>query len=62
LVDCCQYPMKILFASVDSDAAREIELAAAKDGDVQSTRVVGEYLVAVVGRHKSHQLLDLVAL
>jgi len=59
LVDCCQYPMKILFASVDSDAAREIELAAAKNGNVQSTRIIGDYVVAVVGRHKSHILLDL---
>lgn len=59
LINCCQFPMKILFANVDSGAARRIGIAAAKDGHVQATRVIGDYVVAVVGRHRSYQLLDL---
>lgn len=59
LIDCCLKPVKILFADVGSDAARELELAATQDGHVQATRVIGDYVVAVVSYHKSHQLLDL---
>lgn len=59
LVDCCGFPVKIVFADVDSSAAREIGLAAAEDGDVLATRVIGDYMAAVVSRHESHHLLNL---
>lgn len=61
LIGCCGFPLKILLTKRDSAVAREIGLAAANNSDVQSTRIVGDYLVAVVGHHKSHSLLEMFA-
>lgn len=60
LLGCCGHPVKLLLARHDSAAAHEIGLAAAQPGDVQATRVVGDYLAAVVaGGHPAHELLDI---
>ncbi len=63
LFECCERPVKILLASLDSKVAGEIGLATAhaQKGHVQATRVVGDYLVAVVSRHETHGLLDMIA-
>ena len=63
LIECCGRPIKVLLARLDSKAASEIGLAAARaqEGNVQATRVVGGYLVAVVSRHQTHGLLDLIS-
>ncbi len=60
-VGCCGLPVKVILASLNSKAASRIGLAAAQDGDIQATRVVGGYLAAVVGRHESHGLLDMLS-
>lgn len=61
LIECCGLPVKILLANLNSNAASRIGLAAAQKGDIQATRVVGGYLAAVVSRHESHGLLDILS-
>lgn len=60
-VECCGLPVKVLLASLDSNAANRIGVAAAQNGDIQATRVIGDYLAAVVSRHESHGLLDMLS-
>lgn len=60
-IECCGHPVKILLANLDSNAAGTIGFAVAQDGDVQAMRVVGGYLAAVVSRHESHGLLDMLS-
>lgn len=60
LLGCCGYPVKVVMAERGSDAAAEIgRSAAGGPGQVQSTRVVGDYVAAVVGDHPAHGLLDI---
>lgn len=62
LIGCCEFPMKILIAKLHTAAADEIGLAAAQDGHIQATRVVGDYLAAVVGHHDgAHNLVNLLS-
>ena len=63
LFECCGRPIKVVLASLDSNVAGEIGLAAAQaqEGHGQATRVVGGYLIAVVSRHESHGLLDMIS-
>lgn len=58
LVECCEYPVKLLLAERNSQAAHEIGLAIGRDSDIQATRNVGKYLTAIVGTHPTHNLLD----
>jgi hypothetical protein len=58
---CCKEPVKILIVRRDSEAARLIGQATGSDSDVQCTRIVGDYLTAVVGKHSAHDLLDIFA-
>ncbi len=60
-VGCCGLPVKVILALLDSNAASKIGLAAAQDGDVLATRQIGGYLAAVVGRHESKGLLDMLS-
>jgi len=61
LIDCCGRPVKILLVSLDSDVAGEISLATTQEGHIQATRVIGNYLAALVCRHESYGLLDLLS-
>ncbi len=56
---CCDYPVKIILAQKGSAAAKRIGLAAADGGQVQATRVIGDYVTAVVGKHPAYDLLDI---
>lgn len=56
---CCSRPVKIVLAKRDSDAAHALGYATGPNSDVQATRIVGEYLAAVVGDHPAHGLLDI---
>lgn len=58
---CCNEPIKILIVHRDSEAARLIGQATGTDCDLQATRIVGDYLTAVVGKHPAHGLLDIFA-
>ena len=58
---CCRQPVKILIVHRDSEAAKLIGQATNSECDVQATRIVGDYLTAVVGRHPAHDLLDIFA-
>jgi len=60
LMGCCGFPLKLLVAKRDSAAAHEISVATTGDSDIQSTRIVGDYLAAVVGHHPAHALLDVL--
>lgn len=58
---CCKEPVKILVVHRDSEAAKLIGQATGTDNDLQCTRIVGDYLTAVVGKHTAHDLLDIFA-
>ena len=59
LFDCCGKPLKVVVAARNGSAARHIAEALAR-GEIQASRPVGDYVAAVVGRHKAVNLLDLV--
>jgi hypothetical protein len=57
MFNCCGRPLKVVIAKTGSDTAREIgDLVA--EGKLQSSRRVGDYVAALVGRHDTHGLLD----
>lgn len=58
--DCCSSPEKVLIVKRDSEAAAALKRAFGRNGDVQAIRDAGDYLVAVVGVHPAHDLLDTV--
>lgn len=58
--DCCHEPAKVLIAPRGSAAAAAITKAFGNAGDVQAIRDAGDYLIAVVGLHQAHDLLDTV--
>ena len=60
LFGCCGRPVKVMMAAQGSDVATLIGLVSANgNGEVQATRTVGHYLVAVVSDHPTHGLLDI---
>ncbi len=61
LFSCCDAPVKVVMTKQNSEAARYIGAAVSRgSSEVQATRVIhGGYLVAVVGRHPAHGLLDI---
>ncbi len=62
LFSCCRYPVKVLLAKRDSNAARALgEAAGRNDTDIQATRIVDGYLAAVVSKHTAHGILDAFA-
>lgn len=61
LFACCGYPMKITVAERGTPAAKAIGSAAARNSQIQATRLVGGYIAAVVGDHPAHNLLDIFA-
>ncbi len=61
LMACCNHPVKVVFARKGSAAAEAIGKAVGDGGQVQATRVIGDYVAAVVGTHSAHGLLDIVA-
>lgn len=58
---CCKEPVKILLVHRDSEAAKCIGQACGNGNDLQATRIVGDYLAAVVGKHPAHDILDIFA-
>jgi hypothetical protein len=57
---CCRKPIRVAVAPKDSRAAARMK--AAVDGDrVRGTREVGDYVVAVVGRHRADGLMNVFA-
>lgn len=57
LFNCCGRPLKVVVAKKGGETAREIGDAMA-DGRIQSSRRVGDYVTALVGRHEALGLLD----
>lgn len=57
LFNCCERPVKIVVARTGSRTAHEIGERLA-EGQIQVSKPVGEYVAAVVGRHKVIGLLD----
>lgn len=60
-VGCCKEPVKIIIVHRNSASAKKLGGACGLDCDVQATRIVGDYLTAVVGKHPAHGLLDIFA-
>ncbi len=58
--DCCGKPLKVVVAPKNGAAARHIGEALAR-GELQASRPAGEYVTALVGRHRATALLDLVS-
>ncbi|MFA6243994.1 MAG: hypothetical protein WC655_23835 [Candidatus Hydrogenedentales bacterium] len=58
--DCCGKPLKVVVAPKNGAAARHIGEALAR-GELQASRPAGEYVTALVGRHRAAALLDLVS-
>lgn len=58
--DCCHEPAKVLIAERGSPAAAAITNAFGNAGHVQALRDTGDYVVAVVGKHQAHDLIDTV--
>ena len=61
LFGCCGEPVKITVAERGTPAAEAIGKAAAKNSQIQATRLIGGYIAAVVGDHDAHNLLDIFA-
>ncbi len=64
LFDCCGQPVKIVMAHKGGRAADLLSKAHSNHAcncEVQRVEEIGEYIVAVVGRHPSPQLLELLA-
>ncbi len=56
LFDCCGQPIKLILTQLGSALARKLE-AAQGGGQIQTSRTIGGYLVAVVGRHDASAVL-----
>lgn len=62
LVECCGKPLKIVMAPVGSDAANAIGKAMAKPkkSDIQTWEHFDNYVVALVGTHRTRNLLEFI--
>ena len=58
LLECCGHPEVILIAAQESPAAERLNEVASVGGDVQAVRSVGNYVTAIVGKHRAQGLLD----
>jgi anti-sigma factor RsiW len=59
LLACCKRPLKAVIVERNSAIADTILKAAEGRSEVQDTRIVGDYLVALVGNHHSPAILGL---
>jgi hypothetical protein len=59
LYSCCGQPVKIAVARKDSGGARMIAKAR-KCGEVQAIEEIGEYVVAVIGKHPAPDLVKVL--
>lgn len=59
--ECCGHPIKVLLAERGSAAAMMIGEAVGNENDIQATRTVGRYLIAIVAEHPGEPLTSLVA-
>ncbi len=60
LFDCCDKPIVLAVAPKESHVA-SMMTGAVGGGNVQGTQVVGDYVVAVVGRHRVYGLMNVFA-
>ena len=56
---CCKKPVTIVLARRGTEAAKLLGQSNDKNSQVQATRVVGDYVAAVVGEHPAYGLLDI---
>jgi len=56
--NCCGKPLKVALAKKGGAAAALLEKTLDGSNGIQSTRDVGEYRVALVGKHHAKELLD----
>lgn len=56
---CCKKPVMIVLARRGTEAARLLGQASDENSQVQATRIVGDYVAAVVGEHPAYGLLDI---
>ena len=56
LFDCCGEPLKLILAPLGSALARTLEVAQG-EGQVQTSRTIGGFLVAAVGRHDASAVM-----
>ena len=59
LYECCGEPVRLIVAKVGGAAAKQLTAGVAM-GQVQASRQVGEYVAAVVGRHRMDGLIRAV--
>lgn len=57
--ECCGKPIKMIVAPRGGATEEEVERRLAAH-EVQASRAVGEYVAAVVGRHRAHDFLELI--
>ena len=60
-VACCQYPVKIVIAEINTPEAEILAEAMGRPNDLQAIRIVDNYVVGVVSKHPSVGLLDIFA-
>lgn len=61
LFTCCDQPTRVILAQTSSRAAERLENAVGKeDADVLEVRRFGNYVAAVVSKHRSNQVLNLL--
>jgi anti-sigma factor RsiW len=63
LFKCCNHPLKIVMARRGTRAAEAMRATAespTRNDEVQAVSMVGDYVAAVVGKHRAPHLLDLL--
>lgn len=60
-IACCQQPVKIIIAERGTTEAKIIGQAIGQNNDLQSLRLVDNYVVGVVSKHPADGLLDIFA-
>ncbi len=61
LLNCCEYPVKLVVAPRDSKAGAMM-LEGARGAQIRATRDIGEYRIALIGEHGRAELLELLEL
>jgi hypothetical protein len=61
LFDCCGFPVKVVIVQTGGPAASALCLPPGKGCQVQVVQDIGEYQVAVVGKHDAKNLLDRIS-
>ncbi len=61
LFDCCGFPVKVVIVQTGGPAASALCLPPGKGCQVQVVQDIGNYQVAVVGKHDAQNLLDRIS-